>query len=114
MTVTVNLPRNVEQAYLIAARAKGVSVDALVSDVLLSHVPVAEAGQQATASGPQLIEEHGVAVLRTGQRGSYWQREAGSQPEKPVPMPMCRGRRSPKTIRAPRNRVHVESTPACR
>ena len=48
-------------------RAKGVSVDALVSDVLLSHVPVAEAGQQATASGQQLIEENGVTVLRTGQ-----------------------------------------------
>jgi len=65
MTVTVNLPQSVEQAYIIAARAKGVSVDTLVSDVLLSHVP--EAGQQATASGQQLIEENGVTVLRTGQ-----------------------------------------------
>jgi hypothetical protein len=27
--VTVNLPQNVEQAYLIAARAKGVSIDTL-------------------------------------------------------------------------------------
>ena len=67
MTVTVNLPRNVEQAYLIAARAKGVSVDALVSDVLLSHVPVADAGPQASLPAPQLIEERGVTVLRTGQ-----------------------------------------------
>ena len=67
MTVTINLPQNVEQAYLIAARAKGVSVDTLVSDVLLSHVPVAEAGQQSPVSGPQLIEEYGVTVLRTGQ-----------------------------------------------
>jgi hypothetical protein len=67
MTVTINLPQNAEQAYLVAARAKGVSVDALVSDVLLSHVPVAEAGQQSPVSSPQLIKEHGVTVLRTGQ-----------------------------------------------
>ncbi len=67
MTVTINLPQNVEQAYLVAARAKGVSVDTLVSDVLLSHAPVAEAGQQSPVSGPQLINENGVTVLRTGQ-----------------------------------------------
>ena len=67
MTVTINLPQNVEQAYLIAARAKGISVDTLVSHVLLSHIPVTEAGQQSMGSGPQLIEEHGVTVLRTGQ-----------------------------------------------
>ncbi len=67
MTVTINLPQNVEQAYLVAARAKGISVDTLLSDVLLSHVPVAEAGQQSPGFGPQLIKEHGVTVLRTGQ-----------------------------------------------
>ena len=62
MTVTVKLPQKVEQAYLAAARTKGVSVDALVADVLVSHAPVAESPQQ-----PELIEERGIPVLRTGQ-----------------------------------------------
>ena len=62
MTVTVNLPQKVEQAYLAAARTKGVSVDALVADVLVSHAPVAESPQR-----PELIEERGIPVLRTGQ-----------------------------------------------
>jgi hypothetical protein len=62
MTVTVNLPANVEQAYLAAARTKGVSVDALVADVLVSHAPLAESSLR-----PELVEEHGVPVLRTGQ-----------------------------------------------
>ncbi len=61
MTVTINLPQNVEQAYLNAARTKGVSVDALVADVLVSHVPVAESAQR-----PELVEERGIPVLRTG------------------------------------------------
>ena len=61
MTVTINLPQNVEQAYVTAARTKGMSVDALVTDVLVSHVPMAE-----TAQLPELIEEHGIPVLRTG------------------------------------------------
>ncbi len=58
MTLTIDLPEQVEQAYVAAARARGVSVDALVSDVLRSHSPVAEA---------QLTEERGVPVLRTGK-----------------------------------------------
>ena len=62
MTVTVNLPQKVEQAYLAAARTKGVSMDALVADVLVSNAPVAESQRR-----PELIEEHGIPVLRTGQ-----------------------------------------------
>jgi hypothetical protein len=62
MTVTINLPKNVEQAYAAAARDKGVTVDALVTDVLVSHVPMAEANQR-----PELVEENGIPVLRTGQ-----------------------------------------------
>lgn len=62
MTVTVNLPQKVEQAYVAAARSKGVSVDALVVDVLVSHAPVAESYPR-----PELVEEHGIPVLRTGQ-----------------------------------------------
>ena len=67
MAVTIHLPQNVEDAYLIAAQAKGMSLDMLVSDVLLSHVPVTETQQRDLPSGPQLIEEHGVTVLHTGQ-----------------------------------------------
>jgi hypothetical protein len=62
MTVTVNLPQNIEQAYVAAARTRGVSVDALVTDVLVSHAPAAESPQR-----PELIEELGIPVLRTGQ-----------------------------------------------
>lgn len=62
MAVTVHLPENVERAYAAAARDKGISVDALVKDVLISHVPVAEMAQ-----GAELIEENGIPVLRTGQ-----------------------------------------------
>ena len=61
MTVTINLPKSVEQAYLAAAQTKGVSVDALVADVLVSHVPATEPAQR-----PELVEERGIPVLRTG------------------------------------------------
>ena len=62
MTVTINLPQNVEQAYLSAARTKGVSVDALLTDVLVSQVPASESTQR-----PEMFEERGIPVLRTGQ-----------------------------------------------
>jgi hypothetical protein len=39
MTVTLNLPPQVEQAYLEVARARGLSLDALVRDVLLERQP---------------------------------------------------------------------------
>jgi hypothetical protein len=45
MTVTINLPKNVERAYAAAAGDKGVTVDALVTEVLVSHVPMAEPNQ---------------------------------------------------------------------
>jgi hypothetical protein len=62
MTVTVDLPQNVEPAYVAAARTKGVSIDALVADVLVSNAPVVESSQQ-----PELVEENAIPVLRTGQ-----------------------------------------------
>ena len=39
MTVTLNLPPAVEQAFLAEAQAKGISLDALVRDVLISRQP---------------------------------------------------------------------------
>lgn len=62
MRVTINLPLTIEQAYVDAAQTKGVSVDVLVTDVLVSHAPGADSLQR-----PELIEELGVPVLRTGQ-----------------------------------------------
>ncbi len=63
MTLTINLPQNIEQAYLGAAHTKGVSVDALLTDVLVSHVPATEWAQR-----PELVEERGIPVHRTGHR----------------------------------------------
>ena len=62
MTVTVNLPRTVEQAYEAADRSKGVSLDALVADILVSHMPEVEPTEH-----PELLEEHGIPVLHSGQ-----------------------------------------------
>jgi hypothetical protein len=39
MTVTLNLPPQVEQAYLAEAHAKGLSLEDLVQDVLLAGQP---------------------------------------------------------------------------
>jgi hypothetical protein len=39
MTVTLDLPSHVEQAFIAEAQAKGVSVDELVRDVVLSARP---------------------------------------------------------------------------
>jgi hypothetical protein len=39
MIVTLNLPAHVERAYLAEAQAKGVPIDELVRDVLLSLQP---------------------------------------------------------------------------
>ena len=39
MVVTLNLPSNVEAAFLAEARARGVSLDEMVRDVLLARQP---------------------------------------------------------------------------
>lgn len=62
MTVTINLPQHVEQAYTVAAQTMGMTVDALVTDILVSHVPLAKSEPQA-----EWIDEQGIPVLRTGQ-----------------------------------------------
>ncbi len=61
MTVNAKLPRNVEQAYMSAAQRKGVSVESLVAEVLVSNAPLADSSPL-----PELIEEHSIPVLRTG------------------------------------------------
>lgn len=46
MTLTVTLPKDIEQAYVTAARSKGVSVDVLIEDLLVSHAPATKLPQQ--------------------------------------------------------------------
>lgn len=61
MTVNVNLPEKVEQAYAAAAWADDVSIEVLIADVLVSNAPVTESPKYC-----ELIEEHGIPVLRSG------------------------------------------------
>ena len=37
MTITLNLPSDIEEAYLAEAQARGLPLNALVSEVLVSH-----------------------------------------------------------------------------
>ncbi len=62
MTVTINLPQHVEQASTVAAQTLGMTSDALVTDILVSHVPLA-----APEPRPNWIVEQGIPVLLTGQ-----------------------------------------------
>ena len=48
MTVTVELPSNVEQVYIAQARARGLPLDELVREVLITNQP---AGQVAIELG---------------------------------------------------------------
>lgn len=45
MTVTVNLPPDVEQAYVAEAQSKGLSLDDLVRNILLSLQPSLHASE---------------------------------------------------------------------
>ena len=67
MTVTIHLPQPVEQAYLAAAHAQGVSIDTLVSDVLISHLPVPEKAPRPGSGAPRFVEENGIPVLHTNE-----------------------------------------------
>ena len=68
MTMTIHLPEDVEQTYAAAARDRGVSLDVLVTNVLVSHLSavVAEPAQPSSSSG-KWTEEDGIPVFRTGQ-----------------------------------------------
>jgi len=68
MTVTLNLPPDIERAFQREAQARGLSLDEFLSEVVLSraeHVP----GRSAVAPSwsAQLVREEGVPVLRSGQ-----------------------------------------------
>jgi hypothetical protein len=76
MTVTLNLPPDIERAFQREAQARGLSLDDFLREMILScaeHVT----GQSAAGafSSAQLVREEGVPVLRTGQPiGSFRRR----------------------------------------
>jgi hypothetical protein len=68
MTVTLNLPPDIEQAFQGEAQARGLSLDELLSEMILSRAGAAAGEPGAAASlSAQLVREEGVPVLRTGQ-----------------------------------------------
>jgi hypothetical protein len=60
MTVTLNLPPDVERAFRGEAQARGISLDEVLSEVVLKSAVAASASVE-------LQLEEGVPVLRTGQ-----------------------------------------------
>ncbi len=69
MTVTLNLPPDVEQAFMGEAASKGLTPDQLASEVLLKRAAWQHGGVStgAESSSTRLQVEDGVPVLHTGQ-----------------------------------------------
>jgi len=68
MTVTLNLPPDIERAFQCEARARGLSLDEFLSEVILSRAePVAGQSTVAASLPAQLVREEGVPVLRARQ-----------------------------------------------
>ena len=69
MTVTLNLPPDVEQAFLGEAASRGLTPDQLASDLLLTRTAWQHGGVSTGAESPSALlpMEDGIPVLRTGQ-----------------------------------------------
>lgn len=68
MTVTLNLPPDVEHAFLVEAQAKGVSLDEFLSEMILSQSELAAGLSRADPSFAARLEyKEGVPVLRSGR-----------------------------------------------
>ena len=67
MTVTLNLPPEIERAFQGEARARGLSLDEFLSEVVLARSGVArdESAVGGFSSG-RLMYDEGVPILRTG------------------------------------------------
>jgi len=63
MTVTLDLPPNVEQAYLAEARAKGVPLDELMREVLIAGQPALHVGETVFEQGLGLFGSPEDAAL---------------------------------------------------
>lgn len=69
MTVTLNLPPRIEQAFIGEAASRGLTPDQFLSEVLLTRAAWQHGGMSTdTESSSALLQmEGGVPVLRTGQ-----------------------------------------------
>jgi hypothetical protein len=63
MTVTLDLPPQVEQAYLAAAQARGMPLDAVVREVLIAGQPANLANEAAFEQGLGLFSSPEDAAL---------------------------------------------------
>jgi hypothetical protein len=67
MTVTLNLPPNVEQAFIGEAASRGLTPDQFASEVLLTRAAWQRGGVSGAESSALPQVEDGVPVLHTGQ-----------------------------------------------
>jgi hypothetical protein len=67
MTVTLNLPPDIERAFEGEAQARGLSLDEFLSEVILSRAEHVAGPSETAVSTAQLVLEEGVPVIRTGQ-----------------------------------------------
>lgn len=66
VTVTLTLPPDVERAFEAEARARGLSLDEFLSDLIRDHANETTREPAATDSPGRVEWEDGVPVLRTG------------------------------------------------
>ena len=67
MTVTLNLPPDVERAFQGEAQARGLSLDEFLSEMILSRTELAASFAVAAPSPTRIVHEEGVPVLCAGQ-----------------------------------------------
>jgi hypothetical protein len=69
MTVTLNLPPNIEEAFIGEAASRGLTPDEFLSEVLLTRAAwqQGDVSTDKESSSVLLQMEEGVPVLRTGQ-----------------------------------------------
>jgi hypothetical protein len=68
MTVTLNLPPDIERAFQSEAEVRGLSLDEFLSEIILSRAVNVPGQSGAIASwSARLVLEEGVPVLHTGQ-----------------------------------------------
>ena len=70
MTVTLNLPPEIEKAFLGEAQARGLSLGQFITQVIVSRTSSGLPGGTSAVTNPssaRLEFEQGVPVLRTGQ-----------------------------------------------
>ncbi len=64
MTVTLILPPDVEQAYLAEAQAKGVPLDTLIRDLVVTHTPAKSAISKRPGGRKSLVQLFAESPLK--------------------------------------------------